>query len=118
TRNLLPDGIPMKRTAAPTLGLAVSLALLFPAPVASAETIYVSNEKDNTITVVDGDKLEVTATIPVGERPRGILLSKDGKSLYVCVSDEDRIAVVDLETNEVRRHLPSGSDPELFALSP
>ncbi|HEU0154447.1 MAG TPA: hypothetical protein VFQ82_00135, partial [Stellaceae bacterium] len=40
-----------------------------------------SNEKDNTITIVDGKKLVAVKTVPVGQRPRGIVLSKDDKSL-------------------------------------
>ena len=82
---------------------------------AAADTIYVSNEKDNTITVVDGKTLEPTRTIPVGDRPRGILLSKDEKSLYVCASDSDHIEELDLASNKVVRTLPSGADPEYFA---
>ena len=69
-----------------------------------SETIYVSNEKDNTITVIDGDALQVTKTVPVGQRPRGILLSPDRKFLYICASDNDRIEVLDHETYKVVRH--------------
>jgi YVTN family beta-propeller protein len=71
-----------------TLGAGASLA----------ETVYVSNEKDNTITVIDGNALQPVKTIPVGQRPRGILLSADQRLLYICASDSDRIEVLDLET--------------------
>ena len=37
---------------------------------AEAYQIYVSNEKDNTISVIDGASLEVLKTIKVGKRPR------------------------------------------------
>ena len=46
------------------------------------ETIYVSNEKDHNITVIDGESLEVIKTVKVGHRPRGIILSRDKKELY------------------------------------
>ena len=46
-----------------------------------AYTVYVSSEKDNTITLVDGETYEVLQTVSVGERPRGIALSKDHKAL-------------------------------------
>ncbi len=65
---------------------------------ALAERIFVSNEKDNTITVLDGDSLKITDTVKVGQRPRAILLSTDGKSLYICVSDSNRIEVLDIAT--------------------
>ena len=45
---------------------------------ASAFTAYVSNEKSNTISVIDTDKFTVVNTIKVGQRPRGIELTKDG----------------------------------------
>jgi DNA-binding beta-propeller fold protein YncE len=32
----------------------------------------------------------VTATVPVGNRPRGIALSPDGKLLYICASTTTR----------------------------
>src|SRR5262245_50303999 len=85
---------------------------------ALAATAYVSNEKSNTISIVDLDRLEVTGTVRVGARPRGITLSKDKKLLYICASDDHRVEVLDLEKLEVVRTLPSGPDPELFVLSP
>ena len=81
-------------------------------------SIYVSNEKDNTISVIDGESLEVTDTIEVGQRPRGIVLSNDGSLLYMCTSDDNHVEVLDLDSREVLHSLPSGPDPELMALSP
>ena len=39
---------------------------------AAAFIAYVSNEKSNTVSVIDTDKWAVTKTIKVGQRPRGI----------------------------------------------
>ena len=83
---------------------------------AAAYTVYVSNEKDNTISVIDGETLEVVDTIEVGERPRGIVL--DGETLYICTSDDDHIEVLDLASGRVTHTLPSGPDPELMELGP
>jgi YVTN family beta-propeller protein len=85
---------------------------------ANAFTAYVSNEKSNTISVVDTDKMETIKTIKVGQRPRGIELTKDDKYCLVAVGDDDTIQVVDTKTGEVIANLPSGPDPELFILSP
>jgi len=62
---------------------AAALAAVIPAVPAAAETIFVSNEKDNTISILDGATLEVIKTVPVGQRPRGITLSLDNKHLYI-----------------------------------
>ena len=83
---------------------------------AFAELIYVSNEKDHNMSVIDGDSLEVIKTVKVGHRPRGIILSKDKKKIIICTSDDNRIAVVDAASLEVEYYLPSGPDPELIVM--
>jgi PQQ-dependent catabolism-associated beta-propeller protein len=83
-----------------------------------AETAYVSNEKDDTISVIDLDTMEVTETLNVGERPRGIIFSKDYTKLYICASDSDTVQVMDVKTHQIISELPSGEDPEQFALHP
>ena len=97
-----------------------------PRPARAAE-VYVSTEEGGEIAVIDPDRGEVVARIPVGKRPRGIKLSRDGKTLYVALSgsprggpgvDEsklppadrsaDGVGVVDLPTRKLVRTLPSG----------
>src|SRR4029078_7779066 len=105
----------MTRLTVPATAAAV--ALLFATP-ALAETIFVSNEKDNTITVVDGKSLEVVKTIKVARRPRGIVLSPDNTELFVAAGDGDIMDVIDTKKLEVSRQLDSGPDPELMAVDP
>ncbi|HEX3442144.1 MAG TPA: beta-propeller fold lactonase family protein, partial [Pseudolabrys sp.] len=62
---------------------------------------YVSNEKSNTVSVIDTDKMEVVKTIKVGQRPRGIELTKDDKYCLVAVGDDDTIQMIDTKTGEV-----------------
>ena len=71
------------------------MALALSAPGgAQAYTVYVSSEKDNTITVVDGESLAIKQVVAVGARPRGIALSHDNRVLYICASDVDRVEVL------------------------
>jgi YVTN family beta-propeller protein len=83
-----------------------------------AGTAFVSNEKSNTVTVIDTATFAAVKTIKVGQRPRGIEVSKDGKHVYVAVGDDDTIEILDTKTHEIIGNLPSGPDPELFTQSP
>src|ERR1700739_2150475 len=85
---------------------------------ARAFLAYVSNEKSNTVSVIDTDKMETIATIKTGQRPRGIEVSRDGKLVYVALGDHDIIKVFDAKTFNTAGALPSGAEPEQFTLDP
>jgi YVTN family beta-propeller protein len=102
-----------------TLALSTVLFVLScSAPPAPGYKVYVSNEQDNTVTVLDSGTLTVLKTINVGARPRGITATKDGKHVLVCASDDDIIQIIDTATYQVVDTLPSNADPELFVLAP
>ena len=46
----------------------IALILLLLASPARATMAYASNEKDNTISVIDLDKQQVVKTVPTGQR--------------------------------------------------
>jgi YVTN family beta-propeller protein len=113
-------------------------ALVLSPQVQAASRLYVSNEDGETVTVLDAQRDEVVATVPVGKRPRGMKLNLDGSRLYVAVSglpkcppsvpdqecaklkrdvNADGIAIIDTATLKVTGLLKSGSDPEQFDLS-
>lgn len=113
-----------------------ALGSLIAGPCCWAEMVYVTNEMSGDLTVIDGAKQTVVATIPLGKRPRGIRASPDGKLLYVALSgspiagpgvDEstlppadksaDGIGVVDVATHKVIRVLKGISDPEQLDVS-
>jgi len=83
-----------------------------------AETVFVTLEKDNALAIVDPVAGKLLKTVPVGQRPRGIVLSKDQQQLYIASSDDDTIQVLDIETLKIIGTLPSGEDPETFAMNP
>jgi YVTN family beta-propeller protein len=97
--------------------------------------VFVSNEKDGTVSAIDGRSFAVTDTIKVGKRPRGLHVAPDGRFLYVALSGspiggpgvdeaslpppnrgEDGIGVVDLDSMTLVRAISSGEDPESFDL--
>jgi len=75
---------------------------------ASAQNAFITNTSDNTVSVIDTDKWTVTATIKVGQRPRGIEFTRDGKFVMVAVGDDDTIQMIDTKTQQVVDTLPSG----------
>ena len=99
------------------IGIAVGAVWLALPAAAQGETLYVSNERGDSVSVVDTASGQVTATWAVGGRPRGITLSKDGRYLYLCASTDHAVQVIDRATGKLVAELPSGQDPEQFALS-
>jgi PQQ-dependent catabolism-associated beta-propeller protein len=100
------------------ISLLLSACLVILAAPSHAYTAYISNEKSNTISVIDTDRFEVIKTVKVGQRPRGITVTKDGKFVLVAVGDDDTIEMIDTKTLEIVGNLPSGADPEQFILHP
>src|SRR3954447_15873607 len=97
--------------------LGVALSGLAAGP-AGAFTAYVSNEKSNTVSVIDTTSWKVVRTIKVGQRPRGIAFTRDQRYVLVAAGDDDTIQMIDTKTNTVTGTLPSGPDPESFAQDP
>jgi YVTN family beta-propeller protein len=107
-----------------------------PVPPAVAGRLFVTNENGGDISVIDVATQKVVATIPVGKRPRGIRLSRDGSQVFVALSgspiappgvDEstlpppdkkaDGIGIVSVKDLKLERVIRGGSDPEQLAVS-
>jgi YVTN family beta-propeller protein len=58
----------------------------------------------------------VVTRIPVGHNPRGVLLSKDGRHLYVANRLDDNISVIDTATNKVASTIDLGGPTNIDAL--
>lgn len=125
-------------TRGPAAGDTVASVQEVPQWPADGSLVYVSNEDSGDISIISTATNQVVTTLNVGQRPRGIRVSHDGRKLFIALSgspkcppsmpDEecekkvtdktkDGIAVVDLLAARVERMLPGGSDPEQFDLS-
>jgi PQQ-dependent catabolism-associated beta-propeller protein len=80
--------------------------------------IFVTNERGNSVSVIDPANNTVIATIDVGAQPRGIGKSPDGSEIYVALGEEGKIAVVDPKEMKLVRKFDSGPDPEAFGVHP
>jgi YVTN family beta-propeller protein len=88
-------------------------------PAAGAR-IYVSNQLDNTISVIDGATHKVVATVRVGASPAQLAVSPDRRSVYVANTGSDTVSVINSDRNTVAGTiaLPRASRPMGVALSP
>jgi YVTN family beta-propeller protein len=82
--------------------------------------IYVTNQLDNTASVIDGDTHKIVATVRVGVSPAQMAVSPDRKSVYVANTGSDTVSVLNTVDNSVARTiaLPRRSRPTDAALSP
>jgi YVTN family beta-propeller protein len=132
--------VPTSRLSVFIAVAAAAMALLGVAArdrAAASARLYVSDETGGQVIVIDADTGGVLGRIPVGKRPRGIRLSRDGRQLLVALSgspiagpgvDEstlpppdrsaDGIGIVDIATSALLRTHRSGQDPEAFDISP
>jgi hypothetical protein len=52
----------------------------------NSETIYIILEKDNALAIVDPIAGKLLKTVAIGQRPRGIVLSKNQQQICFIVS--------------------------------
>jgi PQQ-dependent catabolism-associated beta-propeller protein len=100
-------------------GVAGLLALAAASSVHAAVTgqIIVSNEKSNTLTILDADAV-VVRTMDTCARPRGMKFSADRTEFYVGCADDSEIAIYDVGTLELVRRIRGVEEPETFDLHP
>jgi YVTN family beta-propeller protein len=63
--------------------------------------IYVSSMGAHEIDVIDLEKMDYSAHIPAGGRPRPYVVSPDGKTMYVAVADLHGFVIVDIPGQKV-----------------
>jgi PQQ-dependent catabolism-associated beta-propeller protein len=108
------------------VGLLVRIAaasLLFaggaPANAQGTGYVFISNERSNTVTVLDpATDYKVVRQIETSRRPRDMHFDKAHKLLYVACGDDDTIDVIGVGKLAVTRHIPTGKSPEMFAIAP
>src|SRR5882757_5123351 len=79
--------------------------------------IYVCNEANHEIWVLNPTTLAREATIPVGEHPHSCIFGADGRHLYVSNWGGRSVSVVDTQKNRRVRDIAVGIRPNDLALS-
>jgi YVTN family beta-propeller protein len=101
---------PTARPSAAVVGLGLLVTgLLGSASACGAPTtspdhlIYVTNQVDNTLSVIDGSTYHVVATVPVGAFPAGGVVSSDRRHAYIAQGGDNTVAVFDTSTNTITK---------------
>ncbi len=68
-------------------------------------TIYVANEDDNLVSVVDIESRSIRAEIPVGVEPEGMGVSPDGKTVVNTSETTNMAHFIDTETFEITHNV-------------
>jgi YVTN family beta-propeller protein len=83
-----------------------------------SHTVYVTNFKDNTVSVIDASTRTVTATVPVGEDPIGVAVDPGSHTVYVANEVSRTVSVIDASTRTVTATVPVGGNPVQVAVDP
>jgi len=120
---LLPVRAGSTRTLAAALFLLTALMwgpLSVPRPTAAATAApkaYIGLYGNNTIGVLDTATGHVLRTIKIPAGPEAVIVTPDGRRVYVSSEDATELSVIDTATDKVIKTLDLGRSPEGMALS-
>jgi YVTN family beta-propeller protein len=112
------------RGAIPLRGAMMRLAALatllcLGAEPALAATLYVTNTKSDSVSVIDTATFEVVDTIPLGPgKPNRIAFHPDGKTAWVVYDKSHDLGVIDAESRRLLGRVKVGGNPYNLAFSP
>src|SRR5207302_4614341 len=83
--------------------------------------VYVTNQNQGTVSVIDASSNMVVSTITVGDRnsnPIALGIAPNGSKVYVAQFDNAAVSVIATATNTVTASIPVGSFPSSIAITP
>lgn len=73
--------------------------------------VLVTNNEDNTVSVINAKDYSIIETIPTGKGPHGFRISADSKHAYVANMGEDSVSVIDLQSFTEKKKIQVGTAP-------
>ena len=99
--------------------VALALGAMAPAPPAPAATLYVTNTKSDSISIIDTNTFEVVGTIALGPgKPNRVAFHPDGRMAWVVYDKSHDLGVVDAEQKKLVRRVKIGGNPYNLAFTP
>jgi YVTN family beta-propeller protein len=84
---------------------------------AGAPKAYVGLFKDDAVAVIDTAQNKVLGTIAVPKGPHGLVVTPDGRKVYVSSDGASTVSVIDSATDRVVASLEIGANPHGLAVS-
>jgi YVTN family beta-propeller protein len=81
-------------------------------------TVYITNERSNTVSVIDPSTNTVVDTVRVGSDPVQAVLTPNGTTAYVLNTGAGTVSVVNTATNSVKATIKVGLLPTHAAVTP
>ncbi len=98
---------------------AAMIGVLGWAVAATAATLYVTNTKSNSISIIDTTTFEVMGTIPLGPgKPNRVQFHPDGKTAWVIYDKSHDLGIVDVEAKKLAKRVKIGGNPYNLSFAP
>jgi len=94
------------------------ITTFFAGSVFAAQNIYVVNNSDNTVSVIDLASKNLVATVTVGSSPTGIAYNPSDKKAYVVNRGDNTISVIDTVNHIAAGTVNVGPYPWYVAVDP
>src|SRR5205809_7113580 len=84
-----------------------------------AATLFITNTKSESVSIIDTDTLEVVGTLPLGGRkPNRIVFHPDGQTAWVVCDKSHDLGVTDAQARKLVRRVQAGGHPSKPASTP
>ena len=98
---------------------ALTLGALAPGAAAAAATLYITNTKSDSLSIIDTNTFEVVGTIALGPgKPNRIVFHPDGRTAWVVYDKSHDLGVVDAEQRKLVRRVKIGGNPYNLGFTP
>ena len=88
-----------------------------PGVAAAAPKAYVGLFKDDAVAVIDTAQNKVVGTIPVPKGPHGLVITPNGRKMYVSSDGASTVSVIDTGSDRVVATIEVGANPHGLAVS-
>jgi YVTN family beta-propeller protein len=78
----------------------------------------VSDEESSSVSIIDINQNIIVKEVPTGAEPEGVMVSEDGKTVYVTSEVGDLVHEINAEGGYVTRDVVVGTRPRRFAATP